>query len=113
MIFSVSCGFTSFTKYVLKNPINTAISDVTINVAIIVVTINVAIIVNIILPIRLGVFIFDIDVVIVKNISGTIITNKRFKNTSPNGFKTVALSWNITPTIAPMIIDATRIIVDL
>lgn len=54
-----------------------------------------------------------IDVVIVKNISGTMITNNRFKNTSPKGCNIVAFSWNIIPTIAPTIIATKRTIVVL
>lgn len=53
------------------------------------------------------------EVVIVKKISGTTMTNKRFKNRSPKGLRIVAFSWNIIPTIAPTIIATSRIIVDL
>ena len=74
---------------------------------------NTHIIVTMILPNRFGVFIFAIDVVIVKKMSGTMITNKRFKNKSPKGLSIVAFSWNIIPTIAPTIIATKRIIVDL
>ena len=75
-IFSPSSGFTNFIKYVLANPINTAIIDVIIN------TKNVA---PTIFPSLFGDFIFDIDVVIVKNINGVITTSNKFKNMSPKG----------------------------
>jgi len=103
-IFSPSSGFTSLTKYVLKNPTITAIKDVTTNTPIIV---------TIIFPILLGLCILAIDVVTFKNISGTTTTNNRLTNTSPNGCKTVAFSWNIIPTSDPTIIATKRIIVDL
>ena len=103
-IFSPSSGFTNFIKYVLANPIKTAIIDVIIN------TKNVA---PTIFPSLFGDFIFDIDVVIVKNINGVITTSNKFKNMSPKGLKTVAFSLNINPTIAPIIIDTNNIIVDL
>ena len=77
------------------------------------VTTNTPIIVIIIFPILFGVFIFAIDVVIVKNTNGTMIHNNRFRKISPNGCKIVAFSWNIIPTIAPTIIATRRIIVDL
>ena len=57
--------------------------------------------------------ILAIDVGIVKNINGTIITNNRFKKISPNGLRTVAFSWNTIPTIAPTIMATKSIIVDL
>lgn len=104
LIFSPSSGSTNFTKYVLANPINTAIIDVNANTHTIVI---------IILPNLFGVFIFAIDVVIVKNISGMIITNKKFKNKSPKGLRIVAFSLNTIPTIAPTIIATNNIIVDL
>ena len=104
LIFSPSSVSTSFIEYVLINPTNTATSDVNKKTHIIVI---------IILPNLFGVFIFAIDVVIVKKISGMIITSKRFKNKSPNGLSIVAFSWNIIPTIAPTIIATKRIIVDL
>ena len=66
-----------------------------------------------IFPSLFGDFIFDIDVVIVKNINGVITTSNKFKNMSPKGLKTVAFSLNINPTIAPIIIDTNNIIVDL
>ena len=103
-IFSPSSVLTSFTKYVLAKPTNTAISEVTANTAIIVI---------IIFPSLFGFSIFAMDVVIVKKISGTMITNNRFKNMSPKGCNIVAFSWNIIPTIAPTIIATKRIIVDL
>ncbi len=103
-IFSESSGFTSFIKYVLKNPTSTAITDVITNTNIIVPTI---------FPKRLGCFILATDVVIVKNINGTIMTNKRFKKISPSGFKIVAFSLKISPTTAPTIIESNKIIVDL
>ena len=50
---------------------------------------------------------------IFKNINGTIITNNKFKNTSPSGATTAAFSLKITPKIEPTIIAAIKIIVDL
>ena len=94
----------SFTKYVLANPTNTAIIDVITNTKIIE---------PIIFPNLLGCFIFDIAVVMFKKISGTIITNNRFKNKSPNGLNIVAFSLKITPTMLPTIIATKSIIVDL
>ena len=85
-------------------PIITLIIEVMINV--IKLTSN-------IFPILLGLFIFPIDVVMVKNISGTIITNKVFKNKSPNGFKLLDFSLNIKPIIIPIIIDVKSMIDDL
>jgi hypothetical protein len=61
----------------------------------------------------LGLFILPIELVIVKNINGTIDTNKRFKKISPNGLSISVFSLNTKPTIAPIIIDASRIIVPL
>ena len=104
LMLSPSSVSTSFTKYVLANPISTAMIDVTINTPMIV---------AMILPSLFGVFIFVMDVVIVKKIKGTIITNNRFRNMSPSGFKIAAFSWNMIPMIAPTIIAAKRIIVDL
>ena len=69
--------FTSLTKYVLANPTSTAIIDVKINTPIIVTNI---------LPSLFGCFILEIDVVIVKKMRGTIITNRRFRKMSPKGF---------------------------
>ena len=103
-ICAPSSGSTNFTKYVLAKPTNTAIIDVNRNTHTIV---------TMIFPNLLGVCIFAIDVVIVRKMSGTMITNKRFKNKSPNGLSIVAFSWNIIPTIAPTIIATKRIIVDL
>lgn len=103
-IFAESLVFTSFIKYVLKKPTSTAITDVITNTNIIVPTI---------LPKRLGSLILATDVVIVKNISGTITTNKRFKKISPNGASIVAFSLKISPMTAPTIIATRRIIVDL
>ena len=88
----------------LANPSNTAISDVTTNTEIIV---------TIILPSLFGFSILAIDVVIVKKISGTMITNNRFRKMSPKGCNLVAFSWNIIPTNAPTIIATKRIIVVL
>ena len=88
----------------LKNPINTAMIDVNTNMPIIVITI---------FPNLLGDFILETDVVIVKKISGTTITNNKFKNKSPSGFTIVAFSLKTIPTMAPTIIATKRIIVDL
>ena len=103
-IFSPSSVFTSFIKYVLANPINTAITDVITN------TSNIE---PIIFPILFGCFIFDIAVVMFKKISGIIITNNRFKNKSPSGLSIVAFSLKMIPMILPTIIATKRIIVDL
>ena len=51
--------------------------------------------------------------VIFKKISGTMITNNRFKNKSPKGLNIVAFSLNTIPMIEPTIIATKRIIVDL
>ena len=77
------------------------------------VTANTAMIVIIIFPSLCGFSILAMDVVIVKKISGTIVTNNRFKNISPKGCNIVAFSWNITPMNAPTIIATKRIIVVL
>ena len=61
----------------------------------------------------INVLLIVMAVVMFKKISGTIITNSKFKNISPKGLSTAAFSWNITPTIAPTIIEASKIIVDL
>ena len=104
LICSPSSVFISFTKYVLANPINTAITDVRTN------TNNIE---PIIFPSLFGCFIFDIAVVMFKNISGIIITNNRFKNKSPSGLSIVAFSLKMIPMILPTIIATKRIIVDL
>ena len=104
LICSPSSVFISFTKYVLANPINTATIDVKTN------TSNIE---PIIFPILFGCFIFDIAVVMFKNISGIIITNNRFKNKSPNGLNIVAFSLKIIPMMLPTIIATRSIIVDL
>ena len=49
----------------------------------------------------------------VKKISGTITINIKFINKSPSGLNTLAPSPQITPTIAPIIIDPTRMSVCL
>ena len=53
------------------------------------------------------------DNVIVKKIRGTITTNKRFMNKSPNGLSTLAFSPIIIPMIAPIISDRIKAIVCL
>ena len=97
-----SSTFTSLTKNVLNSPTKTAIIDV--------ITITKTI-EPIILPKRFGCFILAIDVLIVKNTNGTIITNIKFKKMSPNGLKTVAPSFHIKPIIAPIIIESSNITV--
>ena len=72
------------------------------------VTTKVIIVVNIILPSLLGLLILDIDVVIVRNIKGTIITKSILINTSPKGAKVLASSLNINPTSTPKIIAPTN-----
>ena len=52
-------------------------------------------------------------VAIVKKISGTIITTRRFKNKSPKGFKHSVFSLNIIPTIIPIIIEDKSMMEDL
>ena len=47
---------------------------------------------------------------IVKKTSGTTMVYIKFKNISPNGFKTLAFSPKITPKIQPMIIEINSII---
>ena len=54
-----------------------------------------------------GESILAIVVLIVKNKSGTIVTNNRFKNKSPSGLTTLTSSLNIIPHIAPIIKDKT------
>ena len=103
LIFSVSLGLTRL-FLVAPIPINTLTKEVIINTNIILPNI---------LPNLLGCFILPIDVVIVKNINGTIIVNKRLINKSPNGLNTFVFSPNIKPIIAPIMIDANNIIVDL
>ena len=97
-------GFTNSNVNVVTRPITTDIRVVIMNTPKIVV---------ITLPKRLGCLIFAIDVVIVKNINGTMITNIKFINKSPNGLNTAAFSPYTNPTIAPIIRAARRIIVCL
>ena len=74
---------------------------------------NMPTIVSIIFPSLLGCFIFDIDTVMLTKIRGMIATNSRFKKTSPKGLSIAAFSPKTIPTIAPTIIAANKIIVDL
>jgi hypothetical protein len=104
LIASPSSTFTKFVLNVAQNPTNTEIIDITKNTATII---------PIIFPILFGLLIFVIAVVMFKKISGTMMTNSRFKNMSPSGLSTVAFSWNISPIIVPTIIATIRIIVDL
>ena len=104
LIFAPSSVFTSLNEYVDKTPTRTETNDITINTQKIVI---------IIFPNLLGCLIFAIDVVILRNISGTITTNSKFRKISPKGFKTAAFSLNAIPTIAPIIIAAKSIITDL
>ena len=104
LIASPSSTLTKFDLIVVPNPTNTEISDIHKNTA--------TIIPNI-FPILFGLCILVIAVVIFKNINGTIITNNKFKNTSPSGATTAAFSLKITPKIEPTIIAAIKIIVDL
>ena len=101
-IFWPSSTFTNLINIVLSRPTTTAIIDV--------ITIT-RIIDPIILPKRFGCFILAIEVLIVKNTNGTIITNIKFKKMSPNGLKTVAPSFHIKPIIAPIIIETSNITV--
>ena len=80
----------------------TAIIDVIKNITIVLIRILLSL---------FGSCILEIDDVIVKNINGTIITNKRFKNKSPSGLTISAFSLKIKPQIAPMITQPKRIIV--
>jgi len=104
LIFAPSSVFTSLNEYVDKTPTRTETNDITINTQKIVI---------IIFPNLFGCLIFAIDVVILKNISGTITTNSKFRKISPKGFKTAVFSLNAIPTIAPIIIAAKSIITDL
>ena len=100
-MFFISINLNDF---VTINPIITLISEVIINT--IIIDIN-------ILPIFFGSFILPIDVDIVKNTSGIIITSNKFKNKSPNGLKIDASSLNINPMNVPIIIDNNSISDDL
>ena len=103
-IAAESLGFTNSNVNVVISPITTDTKVVIIN------TPNIVVIT---LPKRLGCLIFAIDVVIVKNINGTMITNIKFINKSPNGLNTAAFSPYTNPTIAPIIKAPRRIIVCL
>ena len=94
IIALVSFGLTNFIEYVIARPIKQAISDVIKNIT------NVEVIT---FPNLLGCFILAMEVVIVRNISGTIITNNKLINKSPNGLNTAAFSPKISPIIAPII----------
>ena len=78
-----SLGLTNLTAYVDIIPIVAAINETTMNVPIIDTNS---------FPNLLGCFIFAIEVVIVRNINGTIITNIMFINNSPNGASILAFS---------------------
>ena len=95
---------TSFVTFVANTPINAATTVVIAN--------NTNTVTKI-LPSLLGCLILLIAVVILKNTSGTIVTNNKFKKISPSGLKTAAFSPNAIPTIAPIIIAAISIITDL
>lgn len=103
-IASIFLTSTNLNALVVTTPTNTLTKDVTINTAIIVPNI---------LPTLFGYFILPIDVLIVKKISGTIITSNIFKNKSPKGLRTVAFSLKTNPTIVPIIIEPNNINVDL
>ena len=77
------------------------------------VTINTPKVVIIILPSLLGLLILDIDVVIVRNIRGTIITKSKLIKISPSGLTNSPTSLNNSPTITPIITAKTNIKVDL
>jgi hypothetical protein len=53
------------------------------------------------------------NIVNVKKIKGTIITNNKLINKSPNGLKILALSLNISPITVPIIIEPINIKDDL
>ena len=101
-IAAVSSGLTKSIAAVEIKPIMTAIIDVIKNITIVLIRILLSL---------FGSCILEIDDVIVKNINGTIITNKRFKNKSPSGLTISAFSLKIKPQIAPMITQPKRIIV--
>ena len=104
LIASVFSGSTNLVEYVVASPTATAIKLVTIN------EIN---IVTKTLPNLLGCLIFAIEVVMVRKIKGTIITNNKLIKISPNGAKYLASSPKTIPTIAPIIKPMTKIIVFL
>lgn len=103
-IFAPSVFETSSKGKVKTRPIKTATTDVIMNTSTVVPSI---------LPTLLGWLIFEIEVEMVKKISGTITINIKFMNKSPSGLNTLAPSPQITPTIAPIIIDPTRMSVCL
>ena len=103
LIAPASSAFTKFIP-VLKVPIKTLINEVIMKTTITEIRI---------FPSLLGCFIFPIEVVIVKNIKGTIIVSSRLINKSPNGLNTFAFSPNIRPTIIPITQDNNNMIVDL
>ena len=94
LIDVVSPLSTRSTKYVDRKPIPTAITEVTKNM----ITVE-----TIIFPSLFGCLTLATASEIVKKTRGTIITNIRFKNKSPNGFTTIASSLNIRPPTAPII----------
>ena len=104
LIASVSLGETKLVLNVVKKPTNKATKLVTKKIANIVTNT---------LPSLLPDFIFAIDVVIVKKIRGTMITNIILMKISPNGLSTAVFSLKIKPTIAPIMILANKIIVCL
>ena len=95
---------TSFIELVTTRPTRAATIDVTKNVKNIVINT---------FPNLFGSFILAIDTVIVKNISGTIITNIRFIYKSPSGLSTVTFSLKIRPNIPPIITPNNNSIVPL
>ena len=95
---------TSFIELVTTKPTRTATIDVTKNVKNIVINT---------FPNLFGSFILAIDTVIVKNISGTIITNIMFIYKSPSGLSTVTFSLKIRPNIPPIITPNNNSIVPL
>ena len=99
-----SFGLTNFAAKVAPSPIIQASIEVIINTK--------KIFVNT-FPTLLGCLILAIDVVIVKKINGTIITNIIFKNKSPKGLSTDAFSPKTNPTTAPITSAINRIIVCL
>lgn len=96
----MSWMLTNLNILVLIIPIVIIINDVNINT----ITID-----NKVFPILFGLFTLYMDVIIVKNRSGTIVISNMFMNKSPKGFKTIALSFRIIPISVPSKIKITNI----
>ena len=104
LIASVSDGATRLVLNVVRKPTTNATKLVTKKIQKIVIKT---------FPNLLPDFILAIDVVIVKKIRGTMITNIILMKISPKGLSTAVFSLKIIPTIAPIIILANKIMVCL